>query len=345
MQSFWIFTPPDNMLSTVEGWDQHGPNSYSTSRHVLLVVRRDSSTLVNGPAVEIAWPQGTEFTLSKKTSWTTKSTVGIQESITSTVAAKISRDLVLSMKAVEAGLTPKVVLGEELTSKISAELSASLQENLSRTTTYTVETLSEEVQSFKVTLPADGKVAEPGKLFIYFKLRKVTWDVYLYRVDQLQFEFKRNWLWKQVRETSKSEEIFVGSALFRIEYYEPVGSPNAAGGNYVADVEQAQTPVSIELTGVAPTNIDPPKVARLIDLAKIAPPTASEKKAAKKAAAKKGSGEEGCRQRRLRRRRLPPRRPRRRRPPPRRPRRRRPQRSRSPLRQGGRPARLIGQAI
>jgi len=245
---------------------------------------------VNGPAVEIAWPKGTEFTLSKKTSWTTKSTVGIQESITSTVAAKISRDLVQSMKAgVEAGLTPKVLLGEELMSKLSAELSASLQESLSRTTTYSIETLSEEVQSFKVTLPSDGKVAEPGRLFIYFKLRKVTWDVYLYRVDQLQFEFKRNWRWKQVRKTSKNEEMVVGSALFRIEYYEPVGSPNAAGGTYVAEVEQAQTPISIELTGSAPANIDRPKVARLIDLAKIALPTASEKKASKKAPAKKAA--------------------------------------------------------
>jgi hypothetical protein len=118
-------------------------------------------------------------------------------------------------------------------------------------------------------------------------LRKVIWDVYLYRIDELQFEFKRNWLWKQVRETSKSEETFFGSALFRIEYYEPVGSPNAAGGSYVAEVEQAQTPTSVELTGFAPTNIDPPNVARLIDLAKIALPTASEEKAAKKAAAKK----------------------------------------------------------
>jgi len=287
MSSFWIVTPPDSMLATVEGWDQTDPSSFATVRHLLLVVRREDKALVNGPAVVVEWPVGAEFTLQKKKSWVTKSTVGIQESITSTVATKISRDLVMSMKAaVEAGLAPKVVLGEELQSKLGVELATSLQESLSMTTTYSVESLDEEVQSFKVTVPANREATELGKIFVYFKLRKVTWDVYLYRTDMLQFEFSKNWLWQQVRKTIRSDEAISRKGLFRIEYYEPVGSPCAAVGSYVPDVEEARRPVAVAFDD-APPRVPLPSITPLINLAKIALPTRAEIRAAKKVAAKK----------------------------------------------------------
>jgi hypothetical protein len=289
MSSFWIVTPPDSMLSTVEGWDQTGPSSFATVRHLLLVVRREDKVLLNGRQVaEVEWPVGAEFQLQKKKSWVTKSTISLQESITSTVSTKISRELVAKMKSgVELGLTPKAVLGAELQSKLGVELAESLQESLSMTTTYSIESLDEEVQSFKLTVPSNSAAQELGKIFIYFKLRKVIWNVYLYRTDVLQFEFSRKWLWKQVRDTLRDDEVQSREALFRIEYYEPVGSPSAAVGSYEPDVEEDGRAV-VTVLNEPPPRVSMPSITPLKSLAKTALPTRAEKKAAeKKPAAKK----------------------------------------------------------
>lgn len=297
--SFWIQTPSDSMLSDVRGWAQIDVDKYAAIRHHLLVVERRDGNAKNGPVHKpVEWLVGTEYNMEEKITKVTKYTLSIQESITSTVTTKLSQE-VLAKMGLNTGLTLTNLgakLSTEVQSKIGTELIESLQSGLSTTKTYEVETTTEQTESVKVKVGAPDGSNGTRQVFIYFKLNQLFWDVYLYRTDYLQLEYKERRLlklrWSDVRKTILAEEILVKKPLFRIAYYEPVSSFSWRYDEYKPEVEDGNIVLSLPLTSPCPSvNLQPDK--SMEELARSAfPVSKAEKQSAKEARrpVKKGGG-------------------------------------------------------
>lgn len=255
MPPFWIQTPSDNVLSDMRGWAQIDENKYAAIRHHLLVVSRQDGKAKNGPIYRpVEWPVNTAYHLEEKITKVTKYTLGIQESITSTVTTKLSQE-VLAKIGLSTGLDITNLgakLSAEVQSKIGAELVESLQSGLSTTKTYEVETKTEQTESIDIKVaPADGSKGTRD-VFIYFKLNQLFWDVYLYRTDYLQLEYKRRWYWTDVRKTILSEQIVVKKPLFSVSYFEPVPAFSFRYDNYEPEVNDGNVIQSLALTSTCP---------------------------------------------------------------------------------------------
>jgi len=141
MNTFWISTPADSVLSEMQGWAKIDRNHYAAIRHHLLVVQRRGKVL-NGPEYKsMDWPVGAVFTKTDEITKVTKYTYGIQESVTSAVTAKLSQE-VLTKAGLSAGLditTLGAKLSAEIQSRIGTELTKSLESGLFTTRTYEVE--------------------------------------------------------------------------------------------------------------------------------------------------------------------------------------------------------------
>jgi len=256
MPPFWIQTPSDSVLSDMRGWAQIDGDKYAAIRHHLLVVPRSDGKAKNGPIHKpVEWPVNTEYHMEEKITKVTKYTLGIQESITSTVTTKLSQE-VLAKIGLSTGLDITNLgakLSTEVQSKIGAELVESLQSGLSTTTTYEVETKTEQTESIDIKVaPADGSKGTRD-VFIYFKLNQLSWDVYLYRTDYLQLEYKRRWYWTDVRKTILSEQILVRKPLFSITYFEPVPAFSFRYDSYEPEVNDGNVIQSLALTSTCPT--------------------------------------------------------------------------------------------
>jgi hypothetical protein len=256
MSSFWIQTPSDSVLSDMRGWAQIDGNKYAAIRHHLLVVQRHGGNAKNGPIHKpVEWPVNTEYHMEEKITKVTKYTLGIEESITSTVTTKLSQE-VLSKIGLSAGLDITNLgarLSTEVQSKIGAELVESLQSGLSTTKTYEVETKTEQTESLDIKVaPPDGSKGTRD-VFIYFKLNQLFWDVYLYQTDYLQLEYKRRWYWTDVRKTILSDQISVKKPLFSIAYFEPVPAFSFRYDNYVPEIDDGNVVQSLALMSTCPT--------------------------------------------------------------------------------------------
>jgi len=271
MPIFWITTPPDAVLSEMRGWAQIDRNKYATIRHHLLVVQKTGGKAKNGPIhKQMDWPVNAEYQLQDKITKVTKYTYGIQESITSTVTAKLSHE-VLTKIGLNAGLSVAALeakLSFELQTKIGTELIKSLQDGLSVTRTYEVTTSEEKTNLFKFRVDAAGSTRP---IFIYFKLRPFFWDVYLYRTDYLQLEYRSRWLWPNVRKTIISRVVFSKQPLFRVAYYEPEVEFSYKFDSYEPEITEDDLVKSLPLTSAFPGgDFDPAKP--LEELARVAFP-------------------------------------------------------------------------
>lgn len=271
MPNFWIQTPPDAVLSEMRGWAQIDKDKYATIRHYLLVVQKTGGKAVNGPIHEqMEWPIDTEYEWQNKITKVTKYTYGIQESITSTVTTKLSHE-VLTKIGLNAGLSVAALqakLSSELQTKIGTELIKSLQDGLSVTRTYEVSTSEEKVDTIKIKVAA---AASTKAIFVYFKLKPCFWDVYLYRTDYLQLEYRPRWYWNDVRKTITSIEDFRKQPLFRVAYYEPEEKVSFKFDSYEPTVTDDDLVKSLPLTSAFPSGKFDPAMT-LEELARIAFP-------------------------------------------------------------------------
>lgn len=279
MPNFWIKTPSDYALSEKIGWAQIESNKYAAIRHHLLVVNKSGGKAKNGPILEqMDWPIGAQYEWQNKFTRVTKYTYGIQESITSSVTTKLSHE-VLSKIALNAGLTLTALeakLSAELQTKIGLELTESLQNGLSVTKTYEVST-SEEITDIITFAVAQGADTKP--IFVYFKMKPFFWDVYLYRTDYLQLEYRPRPILPDVRKTISSTIIYTKRPLFRVVYYEPVEKVSFKFDSYEPEVTEEELVKSVPLNSGFPGG-DPGPTITLEKLAEIAfPKSKKERKA------------------------------------------------------------------
>jgi hypothetical protein len=252
-------------------------------RHHLLVVSRNGK-VKNGPIHKpVEWPVGAKFRMEEKITKVTKYTYGIQESITSTVTTKLSQE-VLAKVGLSAGLDITNLgskLSTEIESKFGAELTESLQNGLSATKTYEVETTTEQTESLDIKVTGKDGSNGTRDVFIYFKLRQLFWDVYLYRTDYLQLEYKERWYWTDIRKTILSPEIPVKKPLFSVAYFEPIPAFSFRYDSYEPEVDDGNTVQSLPLVSTSPTaSLKPDK--SMEELARLAfPVSRAERQKAK----------------------------------------------------------------
>ena len=278
MPNFWIQTPTDDVLSEMRGWAQIDKSKYAAIRHYLLVVQRTGGKAVNGPIHEqMEWPVDTEYEWQNKITKVTKYTYGIQESITSTVTTKLSHE-VLTKIGLDAGLSVTALqakLSSELQTKIGTELINSLQDGLSVTRTYEISTSEETTDSIKIKVAA---AASTKPIFVYFKLKPRFWDVYLYRTDYLQLEYRPRWYhWNDVRKTITSIEVPRKQPLFRVAYFEPEEKVSFKFDSYEPAVTEDDLVKSLPLTSAFPGGKFDPAMT-LEELARIAFPISRKEK-------------------------------------------------------------------
>jgi hypothetical protein len=133
--------------------------------------------------------------------------------------------------------------------------------------------------AFKV--PAATRGPATRKVFCYVKMRRLFWDVYLYRVDVLRLEYRKKLLWKDIRNTMTSCEVEMKVPLFRLYYFQPEPALSYAFDRYVPDDEEFEG-VTTEPLDTIPKRWPLPETQPLSALARTAfPVSRDEKRAAK----------------------------------------------------------------
>jgi hypothetical protein len=244
MSSLWILTPTDSALSEMEGWAKIGKNRYAAFRHHLLVKQGGDQLAKNGPIYnQMEWPIDAKFIMVDKITQIVRYTYNIQESITSTITSRLSQEAMsrvgssfgISLVSLEAKIK------SELETRIGSELTNSLQNYLSTTKTYSVETTKEKSESLEFKVPPSDGSSQTRTLFVYFKLRQFFWDIYLYRTEYLQLEYKKRWLWTDIRKTIDQVKLDLRAPLFRVIYHEPVHSFSYCFDRYTPEISDGDT--------------------------------------------------------------------------------------------------------
>jgi hypothetical protein len=279
MPNFWIHTPPDAALADIQAWAKTGLNQYAAIRHHLLVVPQNGG-IKDGPIHrQMDWPVKAEFRMVDIIKDITRYTYTLQESITSSVTSKLSQELLTKINSSATLGVNKLdaTLNFEVQAKIGSELVQALQRGLSTVSTYSVETERQKEEGLKFEVPESDGSKGTRPVFIYFKLRERFWDVYLYRTDYLQLEYKPNWVWPDVRKTIIRESVLLQQPLFRLRFYEPFPDFSFAFDQYQPEVENGDSASSVQVTAACPP-VALPAVSTLEQLAKVAFPVSREEK-------------------------------------------------------------------
>lgn len=289
--SYWIITPGTDELSNKQrGWINTREDIYTTERHYILIVDRATSTFRNGgiqKKVEVV-PGGT-YTLSTKLSMSKKYTMGIDETITSSVSNKLSSEIrQLSGGSVGAGATGiSANLKSELEAKLGAELSTSFTESLRINRNLEFQVMKEMGESFTTPIPV-AKSDVRQYLTLYLNLKEHIWDVYLYKTEIIELRYEKNWIWPDVRDTIRYEEIALKMPLFSITFYEPQETLSQTLQDYTPEIESENSFIINPLTSTYPS-IKVDTVPSLEELARLAFPVTRKERSESLTYGKKSS--------------------------------------------------------
>jgi len=241
MESFWIQTPPDGILMQRAGWADLGNKQFAAIRHHLLVRMGTDSEPRNGPIhKQVEWPIDAEFKSEDKITIVAKYTVTLQEAITSAFSATLSHEVLTKLgSAFDAGVDKlSASIKSEVETRLGTVLTSSLQKTVSSTRTFSYETTTEKSESVAFKVPASAKGPATRKVYSYVKMRRLFWDVYLYRVDVLRLEYRKPLLWKDIRKTMASCEVELKVPLFRLYYFQPEPALSYTFDSYTPDDDE-----------------------------------------------------------------------------------------------------------
>ncbi len=281
MPRLWIQTPQDSFLSEKGGWTKIGQYKYAAFRHHILVVERKENLAVNGPVIkQMDWPVNAKYKLENKKGKKTNFTISIHESVTSTISSKLSQEVLTKIgSSLEAGIANlKANINSELQSKFGVELITTLQNGLSATKTYSTETYLEQLEAIEFTIPERSNQSSTRSVFAYLKLRPVIKEFYLYRTEYMQLEYRKSWIWPDVRKTLTQYDLDLRKPLFKIIYYEPEDTISFSFDSYKPVIEEGDTVTSEELNSVFPSTARIQLNKTMEQLAKLAFPVSKKEK-------------------------------------------------------------------
>ncbi|MCX6168191.1 MAG: hypothetical protein NTX65_02550 [Ignavibacteriales bacterium] len=281
MPRSWIQTPQDSSLSDKEGWTKFGQNKYAAFRHHILVVERKENIAKNGPVIkQMDWPVNAKYKLENKKGKRANFTISIQESITSTISNKLSQEVLTKIgSSLEAGIANlKANIISELQSKFGVELITTLQNDLSATKTYSTEIYVEQLEAIEFTVPDQSNSTPTRSVFAYLKLRPIVKEFYLYRTEYIQLEYKKSWIWPDVRKTLTQYDLDLRKPLFKIVYYEPEDTISFSFDSYKPVIEEGDSVTSEELNSAFPSPARIQLNKTMEQLAKLAFPVSKKEK-------------------------------------------------------------------
>lgn len=258
-------------------WRKVGKNRFFALRARLLIVRSDGSPARDGSPTK-SYPI-TPDTLSLRTmrqivlSRTDTITQAVKFSTTERVLDQLSTKISSELSAKSPGFSAK--LGSSMMTKSEYEITRTTENSLSATTSFMFQQTQEEELLMGFT-----KSDVPRTAYLRRRYWPRRWDIYLHSYEALELEYKRNWLWRHVRETIKAAELqVVGWQLASILFYEPQDDHVVSYEDPI--LNQLETPELIEvleLTDPMPGGAVQ-QLESLVDLAKLAFPTTKEEKA------------------------------------------------------------------
>jgi len=273
--------PPDEVLEKRSGWTHLGKSTYSAVRaNVVLVKKRELKT-VKGPSfIDLDLPAASEYKYEKKKAKVIKHTESIQKSIQQTMTAKLSEEVAqkIASEIGATGVVPSAKLSSEISVKSGVELTDAVQQGLTFTKSYEVENSEEITQSVTFKSSPDGAQRSMA-LHFFLGLWPWRWDFYLQRVEHLKLQYKRHWLWPDVRKTISITPAEPKLPLFRVRFYEPQNDVSITEHDHVPDIEHEGTEVTIESVTDPMPNTRCPNGTSMEELARLAfPVTRQERK-------------------------------------------------------------------
>jgi hypothetical protein len=274
----WDCLPSGNLTEKV-AWRSLGENRFAALRVRLLIVRRNINNFRYGNEEKghlVA--HGDEITLTKKRERIISHTDTIVQAIrlatTSRICETLSAKLTSELAAKVAGYSAKV--GGEFISSQQFELTDLVETSLQGTSAYMIQEI--ESSEHVITIRSAKRIRD-------VILRRRFWErqiqVYLHSFDYLELSFRRNWYWRQFRDSFKETSSGVlGLPLVSIQYFEPQEDLDICYKKVVDELEFPAEVNVMQLETPMPRSIAPEQQT-LESLAKIAfPITKSERKLA-----------------------------------------------------------------
>jgi DNA-binding protein HU-beta len=288
-EKIWLRVPSDEILKDPTGWHRIENSTYLAIRsHVVVVKERDKAILKGPPKQVIQYPAGTKYALEHKRVRVEKHTEFIQSSIQRILKLKLTDEVVakIGSQIGAKGVIASSVLSSEVQQKCGTELTEAIQRSLAGAKSYEVQYTEEETRSVRYDHKAvHGGSRPPLVLHFYLGLWRWKWTVYLIKVDFLRLQYKRRWLWRDVRKSIVQEEVRLELPLFQVSFYEPQSEWSISEGPYQPDVAD-EDDIRIVPVACSCPDVRLPSAPALEDLARLAFPVTKEerkRKATKKA--------------------------------------------------------------
>jgi hypothetical protein len=224
MASDCIRIPSDDDLRSRGAWRKSGGETYSAVRAHIMVVRRKENHSPKGPAaLTIDLPARSEFQRERKIGTLVKYTEEISSSIQETVTSKLVEELLTKVGGeVGIGATgfPTAKLIAEVQARTGIELSNAVQSTLAVKKSYEQQVSNDFTYTLKYA--PDGESARrQTTITLYPRLTHWRWEFYLHMVEVLTLRYRRNWRWKQVRDSIVDSTDTTFRPLFCVSLYEP----------------------------------------------------------------------------------------------------------------------------
>ncbi|MDT4955084.1 MAG: hypothetical protein QOJ02_3222 [Acidobacteriota bacterium] len=235
----WRIIPDNITLSDPDNWQRTVQDRYRATRYYIAIVEEKSfEAKSTPPLITVPVPAGVKPAFSEKKIVVVTYTESITDTIQHSVASKIAAESSLKSSA-----SVKEGFSSELQTKISTEISTSLSSQLSSTKAYQVQSTHELLTSIAFEHP--GNAGQAGKLiyYLYLPVWPVRWNVYLYRVESIElnyrrFSFNRGMLkfFKKVREARPLDTYEPKFPLAQLSFYEPQEVIAVHSGKYTPGV-------------------------------------------------------------------------------------------------------------
>ncbi|HLH36223.1 MAG TPA: hypothetical protein VKX41_16240 [Alloacidobacterium sp.] len=166
-------------------------------------------------------------------------TAGLRFAVSQRVLDQLSSKVTSELGVKAPGFSGK--LGSELLAKTEYEFTETSEESLTGTKSFQLT----ESQERTHTITLNSGEARVANLRLRYWPRR--WDIYLHSYEAIEFEYKKRWIWPDVRKTMKiAESQILGWPLFSINYFEPQAYPVVTYG-----------PVANELTEPDEVSVSP----------------------------------------------------------------------------------------
>ena len=281
----WQRVPDDFSLIDPESWKTSVRQRFGAVRKIYLIVKKRSVDTIDGPILlRRTLPEDTEIKNERKISVVTKRIDTISTSVQKTITSKLSSELSTKLNA-ELGLFPvpgSAKVSGEIQSKIAAEFTTALSNQLATTRSFEVTNLEELTSSVTLKLPSKEK--PPRKYYFFLPVHTCHWDIYLYQQETLEFTYKTKlWYWNK-RENEKHSLEDLKVPLARLVFYEPEDDPfpSLQMDPFTPAVVDGSKVTVEELKEPCPT-VEPDDENSLQDLAITAVPVTKEEQEIKRA--------------------------------------------------------------